>query len=62
MSGREDDATEVSWEDQQKINLFGRLSIRRDQLENKLSALKEQADNLEDASTDCELLEDHDRL
>lgn len=38
------------WEDQQKINLFGRLNSRLKELEMELKVLREETANLDDAS------------
>eukprot|EP00475_Leptophrys_vorax_P021833 TRINITY_DN2966_c0_g1_i1.p1 TRINITY_DN2966_c0_g1~~TRINITY_DN2966_c0_g1_i1.p1 ORF type:complete len:193 (-),score=63.83 TRINITY_DN2966_c0_g1_i1:181-759(-) len=48
---------EVLWEDQQRINLFGKLNLRSDELTKMASVLKEEIANLEDAATEAELAE-----
>ncbi|CAL0321018.1 unnamed protein product [Lupinus luteus] len=44
--------TEVTWEDQQNINNFGRLNNRLHELEDEIKFAKETNDNLEDASNE----------
>ncbi|CAL0316606.1 unnamed protein product [Lupinus luteus] len=44
--------TEVTWEDQQNINKFGRLNNRFHELEDEIKFAKESNDNLEDASNE----------
>ncbi|XP_019451196.1 PREDICTED: probable prefoldin subunit 4 [Lupinus angustifolius] len=44
--------TEVTWEDQQNINKFGRLNNRLHDLEDEIKFSKETNDNLEDASNE----------
>ncbi|MED6147738.1 Prefoldin subunit 4 [Stylosanthes scabra] len=50
--------TEMTWEDQQNINNFGRLNNRFHELDDKIKIAKETNDNLEDAS--IELITDED--
>lgn len=55
------DATmDVQFEDQQRINRFGRLNTRKSELESRLTALKDEQLNLDDAITEVELLDDDD--
>ncbi|KAJ8632746.1 hypothetical protein MRB53_026082 [Persea americana] len=51
--------TEVTWEDQQNINKFGRLNNRFHELEDEIKIAKETNDNLEDASNEL-ILSDED--
>ncbi|KAG9452546.1 hypothetical protein H6P81_005450 [Aristolochia fimbriata] len=51
--------TEVTWEDQQNINKFGRLNNRFHELEDEIKVAKETNDNLEDASNEL-ILSDED--
>ncbi|KAK1264233.1 putative prefoldin subunit 4 [Acorus gramineus] len=44
--------TEVTWEDQQNINRFGRLNNRFHELEDEIKIAKETNENLEDASNE----------
>jgi prefoldin subunit 4 len=48
---------EVLWEDQQRINMFGRLNLKSDELQRMAATLKEEIANLEDAATEAELVE-----
>ncbi|KAK1313958.1 putative prefoldin subunit 4 [Acorus calamus] len=44
--------TEVTWEDQQNINRFGRLNNRFHELEDEIKIAKETNENLEDAGNE----------
>ncbi|XP_057960365.1 probable prefoldin subunit 4 [Malania oleifera] len=50
--------TEVTWEDQQNINKFGRLNNRFHELEDEIKTAKETNDNLEDASNELILTDE----
>ncbi|KAM3753024.1 hypothetical protein ACB098_03G062800 [Castanea mollissima] len=50
--------TEVTWEDQQNINKFGRLNNRFHELEVEIKVAKESNENLEDASNELILTDD----
>ncbi|RZC81346.1 hypothetical protein C5167_043927 [Papaver somniferum] len=52
---------EVTWEDQQNINKFGRLSNRYHELEDEIKIAKETNENLEDASNEL-ILTDEDSV
>ncbi|KXN82880.1 Prefoldin subunit 4 [Leucoagaricus sp. SymC.cos] len=54
----EDDAAEVTWEDQQRINTFSKLNTRVRALEDKLEEIKQQKEALEDLSTELELADE----
>ncbi|CAN6439486.1 unnamed protein product [Victoria cruziana] len=49
---------EVTWEDQQNINRFGRLNNRFHELEDEIKSSKEMSENLEDASNELILLDE----
>ncbi|KAJ0964773.1 hypothetical protein J5N97_025911 [Dioscorea zingiberensis] len=51
--------SEVTWEDQQNINKFGRLNNRFHELEDEIKAAKELNESLEDASNEL-ILSDED--
>lgn len=51
--------TEVTWEDQQNINKFGRLNNRFHDLEEEIKAAKEANESLEDAGNEL-ILSDED--
>ncbi|KAN0091544.1 Prefoldin subunit domain containing protein [Tylopilus felleus] len=54
-----DDAAEVTWEDQQLINRFSKLNTRLRGIEDRLEALKQEKEALDDLATELELtLED----
>jgi len=50
-----DDAAEVTWEDQQRINKFSKLNTRLRSLEGKLEELKQENEALDDLATELEL-------
>ncbi|CAI8603327.1 unnamed protein product [Vicia faba] len=50
--------TEVTWEDQQNINKFGRLNNRLHELNDEIKLAKEANDNLEDASNELILTDE----
>ncbi|EXB93227.1 putative prefoldin subunit 4 [Morus notabilis] len=50
--------TEVTWEDQQNINKFGRLNNRFHELEDEIKVAKETNENLEDASNELILTDE----
>ncbi|XP_004495612.1 probable prefoldin subunit 4 [Cicer arietinum] len=50
--------TEVTWEDQQNINKFGRLNNRLHELNDEIKFAKETNDNLEDASNELILTDE----
>ncbi|KAF8907825.1 Prefoldin beta-like protein, partial [Gymnopilus junonius] len=53
-----DDAAEVTWEDQQRINTFSKLNNRIRIIEEKLTELKAQKEALDDLSTELELADE----
>eukprot|EP00262_Sarcandra_glabra_P007198 TRINITY_DN19838_c0_g1_i1.p1 TRINITY_DN19838_c0_g1~~TRINITY_DN19838_c0_g1_i1.p1 ORF type:complete len:127 (-),score=37.69 TRINITY_DN19838_c0_g1_i1:70-450(-) len=53
--------TEVTWEDQQNINKFGRLNNRLHELDDEIKIAKEAIENLEDASNEL-ILSDEDMV
>eukprot|EP01136_Pigoraptor_vietnamica_P034224 Opistho-1_new@97928 len=58
MLAKEDEVdAEVNWEDQQKINMFGRLNNRKDEVADELEARKKERDNVKDAADELSLLE-----
>ncbi|XP_059438728.1 probable prefoldin subunit 4 [Corylus avellana] len=50
--------TEVTWEDQQNINKFGRLNNRFHELEDEIKIAKETNESLEDASNELILTDE----
>ncbi|KAG6919364.1 hypothetical protein DXG01_006913 [Tephrocybe rancida] len=61
MLGKEeenDDAAEVTWEDQQRINSFSKLNTRMRNLEEKLEELRQEKEALDDLSTELELADE----
>ncbi|KAK8952862.1 putative prefoldin subunit 4 [Platanthera guangdongensis] len=52
---------EVTWEDQQNINKFGRLNNRFHELEDEIKIAKENNESLEDASNEL-ILSDEDAV
>eukprot|EP01006_Ploeotia_vitrea_P043232 TRINITY_DN66705_c2_g4_i1.p1 TRINITY_DN66705_c2_g4~~TRINITY_DN66705_c2_g4_i1.p1 ORF type:complete len:175 (-),score=108.83 TRINITY_DN66705_c2_g4_i1:69-593(-) len=59
---RPDDAEDVpvTWEDQQRINKFGRLVLRKTELQDELKKDETELANLEDAQGEIEMLMDDD--
>ncbi|GLB37009.1 putative binds specifically to cytosolic chaperonin (c-CPN) and transfers target proteins to it [Lyophyllum shimeji] len=53
-----DDAAEVTWEDQQRINTFSKLNTRMRNLEEKLEELKREKEALDDLATELELADE----
>ncbi|XP_076938078.1 putative prefoldin subunit 4 [Bidens hawaiensis] len=50
--------TQVTWEDQQNINKFGRLNNRLHELEDEIKIAKEANENFEDASNELILTDE----
>ncbi|XP_057503469.1 probable prefoldin subunit 4 [Actinidia eriantha] len=57
MTGGGSDS-EVTWEDQQNINKFGRLNNRFHELQDEIKIAKETNENLEDASNELILTDE----
>ncbi|KAK0225476.1 Prefoldin subunit 4 [Armillaria fumosa] len=55
-----DDAAEVTWEDQQRINTFSKLNTRMRSIDEKLEELKQEKEALDDLSTELELADEDD--
>lgn len=55
-----DDAAEVTWEDQQRINTFSKLNTRMRSIDEKLEQLKQEKEALDDLSTELELADEDD--
>ncbi|PPR04385.1 hypothetical protein CVT26_004223 [Gymnopilus dilepis] len=53
-----DNAEEVTWEDQQRINTFSKLNNRIKFIEEKLADLKQEKEALDDLSTELELADE----
>ncbi|KAF6762247.1 prefoldin [Ephemerocybe angulata] len=53
-----DDGTEVTWEDQQRINTFSKLNARFGLIEGKLKDLKGEKEALDDLSMELELADE----
>jgi len=53
-----DDAAEVIWEDQQRINSFSKLNTRMRNIEEKLNELKQEKEALDDLATELELADE----
>ncbi|EDR11621.1 uncharacterized protein LACBIDRAFT_189312 [Laccaria bicolor S238N-H82] len=50
-----DDAAEVTWEDQQRINTFSKINTRTRGIQEKLEELKQEKEALDDLATELEL-------
>ncbi|KAF9467402.1 Prefoldin subunit-domain-containing protein [Collybia nuda] len=57
-----DDAAEVTWEDQQRINSFSKLNTRVRGLEEKLEELKQEKEALDDLATELELADEDEEV
>ncbi|KAK0194988.1 Prefoldin subunit 4 [Armillaria mellea] len=55
-----DDAAEVTWEDQQRINTFSKLNTRMRSIDEELEELKQEKEALDDLSTELELADEDD--
>ncbi|KIJ07717.1 hypothetical protein PAXINDRAFT_19115 [Paxillus involutus ATCC 200175] len=53
-----DDAAEVTWEDQQRINTFSKLNTRLRGIEERLELLKQEKEALDDLATELELTDE----
>ncbi|KAJ3726909.1 Prefoldin subunit 4 [Lentinula raphanica] len=53
-----DDSNEVTWEDQQKINLFSKLNTRMKGYEAKMETARQEKEALDDLSTELELADE----
>ncbi|KAJ7187900.1 Prefoldin subunit-domain-containing protein [Mycena filopes] len=53
-----DDAAEVTWEDQQRINSFSKLNTRMRTIQDKLEDLKQEKEALDDLATELELADE----
>ncbi|WMV11738.1 hypothetical protein MTR67_005123 [Solanum verrucosum] len=58
QAGTSGSEVEVTWEDQQNINKFGRFNNRLHELNDEIKAAKEKCENLEDASNELILTDE----
>lgn len=58
QTGSSGSEVEVTWEDQQNINKFGRLNNRLHELDDEIRTAKETNENLEDASNELILTDE----
>ncbi|KAK4427683.1 putative prefoldin subunit [Sesamum alatum] len=58
QAGSSGSETEVTWEDQQNINKFGRLNNRLHELDDEIKMAKEKNESLEDASNELILTDE----
>ncbi|XP_057763680.1 prefoldin subunit 4 isoform X1 [Salvia miltiorrhiza] len=58
QAGSSASETEVTWEDQQNINKFGRLNNRLHEVEDEIKIAKETNESLEDASNELILTDE----
>lgn len=54
--------TQVSFEDQQNINAFSKLIMRRDRVETELKQLKQEKEYLDDVSLELELVDEEEAV
>lgn len=60
--GQRNTATEVSWEDQQKINKFSTLINKKDELTELINKLKIEKEYMDDLSLEIELLDEDEKI
>lgn len=60
--GQKNTATEVSWEDQQKINKFSSLITQKDELSDLVGKYKTEKEYIEDLSMEIELLDEDEKI
>ncbi|CAH2351465.1 prefoldin subunit 4 [[Candida] railenensis] len=60
--GQRNTATEVSWEDQQKINKFSTLIGKKDEASEDLEKLKTEKEYLDDLLLEIELLDEDEKI
>ncbi|TRM70120.1 Prefoldin subunit-domain-containing protein [Schizophyllum amplum] len=53
-----EEADEVTWQDQQRINTFSKLNTRMRDMNDKLKELKQEKEALDDLSTELELADE----
>ncbi|KIY47275.1 Prefoldin, subunit 4, partial [Fistulina hepatica ATCC 64428] len=54
----ENDDVEVTWEDQQRINIFSKLNTRLRGINGKVEELKQEKEAIDDLSTELELADE----
>lgn len=60
--GQKNTSTEVSWEDQQKINKFSSLINKKDELTALVGKYKQEKEYIEDLSMEIELLDEDEKI
>lgn len=60
--GQRNTSTEVSWEDQQKINKFSSLINKKDELTALVGKYKQEKEYIEDLSMEIELLDEDEKI
>lgn len=60
--GQKNTSTEVSWEDQQKINKFSSLINKKDELTDLVAKYKQEKEYIEDLSMEIELLDEDEKI
>lgn len=60
--GQRNTATEVSWDDQQKINKFSTLIGKKDEASEELEKLKTEKEYLDDLLLEIELLDEDEKI
>lgn len=60
--GQRNTATEVQWEDQQKINKFSTLISKKDSKQAQLEKLKTEKEYLDDLNMELELLDEAEQI
>jgi prefoldin subunit 4 len=62
LSSKSDNEVHVTYEDQQKINLFARTNARLQDLREELETKKKGVQNLEDCETDIMMMDEEDHF
>ncbi|KAG7661698.1 uncharacterized protein J8A68_004756 [[Candida] subhashii] len=60
--GQRNTATEVTWDDQQKINKFSTIISKKDEQQSKLDKLKIEKEYLDDLALEIELLDEDEKI
>lgn len=60
--GQKNTATEVSWEDQQRINKFSSLIIKKDDLQDTLKNYTVEKEYLDDLGLEIEMLDEEEKI
>ena len=62
LGEKDDNDVEVTWEDQQNINRFSRLHAAYTDMEDEIRARRREREDLDDLSTELELMDEDDTI